>query len=156
MPALHSVLAFSPHATDDFCHAGILATACPSSGAPSPDPTRGKKHEASDFLSHNTDRWALHFLQRGWSERRPDDSPAARSAVLFANVRASLHPCFRSLSPGRARLPGLRSQRLAGPENIRVHPRSHRGNHESLSPKRSVSPTSPSTCRITVAPSAFA
>src|SRR5271157_3082163 len=94
--------------------------------------TRGTNHEVSDFLSHRTDRWAVNFLPGGWSERRSDDPPTARFAVFFANVRASLHPSFRSLSPGRARLPGLRSQRLAGPEKIRVHLRSHCGNHESL------------------------
>src|SRR5579872_3747173 len=107
-------------------------TVRPSPGTPSPDATRGANHEVSDFLSHRTDRWAVNFLSGVWSEKRPDDSPAARSALLFANVRASLHPSFRSLSSCRARLPRLRSQRLAGPEEIRVHLRSYRGNNESL------------------------
>ena len=146
-PTLHSIRAFSRHATGNFCHARILATACPSSGAPSPDPTRGTNHEEFDFLSHRTDRWAVNFLPGVWSERRPDDSLAARFAVFFANVQAALRPPLRSLSPGRSRLPRLRSQRLAEPENIRVHLRSHRGNHESLHRKCSVSPTSPSRCR---------
>src|SRR5271167_4104825 len=105
MPTLDSILVFSPHGTDDFCRARILSTACPSPGTPSPEATRGTNHEVSDSLSHRTDRWAVNFLPGVWSERRPDDSPAARFAVFLANVRASLHPPFRSLSPCRTRLP---------------------------------------------------
>src|SRR6202021_1651371 len=117
---------------DGFYGARIISIVRPSPRAPSPDATRGTNHEEFDFLSHRTDRWAVNFLPRVWSERRPDDSPAARLAIFFANVRASFHPSFRSLSPCRARLSGLRSQRLAGPENIRVPLRSHCGNTESL------------------------
>src|ERR1700719_762797 len=86
--------------------ARIISIVRPSPGTPSPDATRGTNHEVSDFLSHRTDRWAVNFLSGGWAERRPDDSPAARVAVFFANVRASLHPSFRSLSSCRARLSG--------------------------------------------------
>src|SRR5580698_1313265 len=120
------------HEADDFYSARVISVVRPSPGTASPDATRGKNHEVSHFLSHRADRWAVNFLPRVWSERRPDDSPAARLAIFFANVRASFHPSFRSLSPCRSRLPGLRSQRLAGPEKIRVHLRSPRGNHESL------------------------
>src|SRR6266581_4753457 len=96
---------------------------------------RGKKgtfHGTPDFLSHDTDRWALHLLPRGWSQRRAGASPTARTSLFIADVRAALRPAFRSLSPCRARLPGLRTQRLAGPENIRVYVRSLRRDHESL------------------------
>src|ERR1700733_9370805 len=72
----------SPHATDDFSYARILATACPSPGTTSPDATRGTNHEAFDFLSQRTDRWAVNFLPGVWSESRPDDSLAARFAVF--------------------------------------------------------------------------
>src|SRR5438876_7016569 len=97
-----------------------------------PGSFQGTSHGTPDFLSHDTDRWALHLLQRGRSEGRADNSPAARASFFIADVRASLRPDFRSLSPCRARLPGLRTQRLAGPENIRVYVRSLRRDHASL------------------------
>src|SRR5580658_7245703 len=97
-----------------------------------PRPRKGTSRGTPDLLSHDTDRRALHLLQRGRPERRAHASPAARAALFIADVRTSLRPAFRSLSPCRARLPRLRTQRLAGPEQIRVHLRSHRGNHESL------------------------
>src|SRR6266702_4320543 len=96
---------------------------------------RGKKGTCCgtpDFLSHDTNRWALHLLPRGRPHRRADAAPAARTPLFIADVRAALGPAFRSLSPGRARLPGLRTQRLAGPENLRVYVRSLRPDHESL------------------------
>src|SRR5207244_3382568 len=65
-------------------------------------------------------------------ERRADASPAARTSVIIADVRAALRPAFRSLSPCRARLPRLWTQRLAGPEKIRVYVRSLCRDHESL------------------------
>src|SRR5207245_10240159 len=89
-------------------------------------------HETPDFLSHDTDRWALHLLPRGWSQRRADAAPTARTSLFIADVRAALRPAFRWLSPGRARLPGLWTQRLAGPETIRVYVRSLRPDHASL------------------------
>ena len=42
------------------------------------------------------------FYREAGAERRADAPPVARTAVLFANVRAALHPSLRSLSPGRA------------------------------------------------------
>src|SRR5882724_4702803 len=90
-----------------------------------------RPHELPDFSSHDTGRWALHFLQRGRPERRSNDSLAARAALFVANVRAALCAAFRSLSPGRARLPWVRTQRLARPEAICVYVRSLRRHHES-------------------------
>src|ERR1700689_4842899 len=78
-----------------------------------PDAKKGTSHEISDFLSHRTDRWAVDLLPRGWAERRADLTAAARFAVFFANVRAALHTAVGALSPGRSRLPRLRTQRLA-------------------------------------------
>src|SRR6266699_1216296 len=95
-------------------------------------PRKGTSHGTPDFLSHATGRWALHLLQRGRPERRADATPAARTSFVIADVRASLCPTFRLLSPCRARLPGLRTQRLAGLEKIRIHVRSPRRDHESL------------------------
>src|SRR5437867_8807739 len=111
------------HGIGGFYDAGIISIA---------RPRKGRSHGTPDFLSHDTGRWALHLLQRGRPERRADASPAARTSLFIADVRASLHPAFRSLSPCRARLPGLRTQRLAGPEKIRVYVRSLRRDHESL------------------------
>src|SRR5439155_16283382 len=89
-------------------------------------------HQVPDLLSLNTDSRALDFLQRRRPEGRADASPAARISVIIADVRAALRPAFRSLSPCRARLPRLRTQRLAGPEKIRVYVRSLCRDHESL------------------------
>src|SRR6267142_3104291 len=108
-----------PHGVDGFCDARIISIA-------GPGPGKGTARGTPDFLSHDTDRWALHLLQRGRPERRADASPAARTSLFIADVRASLRPAFRSLSPCRARLPGLRTQRLAGPEAVRLYLRPHR------------------------------
>src|SRR5437868_1845940 len=97
-----------------------------------PSSRKGTFHGIPDFLSHDAGRWALHLLPRGRRRRRADAAPAARTSLFIADVRAALRPAFRSLSPGRARLPGLRTQRLAGPETIRVYVRSLRPDHESL------------------------
>jgi alpha/beta hydrolase family protein len=114
-----------PHGVDDFYDTRILSTAGPSPG-------KGTYHGTPDFLPHYTNRWAFHLLQRGRPERRADTSPAARTSLIIADVRASVRPAFRSLSPYRARLPGFRTQRVAGPKNIRVYLRSLRRDHESL------------------------
>src|SRR5258708_13303789 len=119
------MLAGLPHGVSVFCDAGIISIAGKSR-------RKGTSHGTPDFLPQDTDRWAFHFLQRGRAERRTDASPAARTSLIIADVRASVRPAFRSLSPCRARLPGLRSQRLAGPENIRVYVRSLRRDHESF------------------------
>src|SRR5689334_11239419 len=87
---------------------------------------------ASNLLSHHIGGWCFDLLQGGWLERRTDASLVARTAVFLADVRATIRAAVRSLSPRRARLPGLRTQRLAGPETIRVHVRSLRRDHESL------------------------
>src|SRR3989449_723950 len=83
-------------------------------------------------VSHDADRWAVHLLPRGWAKRRADAPAPPRTTLLVTDVRAPLRPAFRSLSPGRARLPGLRAQRLAGPEEICLHVRPLRRDHESL------------------------
>src|SRR5438876_9428677 len=111
------------HGIGGFYDAGIISIA---------RPRKGRSHGTPDFLSHDTGRWALHLLQRGRSERRAYAAPVARTSLFIADVRAFLRPAFRSLSPCRARLPGLRTQRLAGPEKIRVYVRSLRRDHESL------------------------
>src|SRR5437016_2690017 len=113
------------HGVGGFCDARIISIAGPSA-------RKGTSRGIPDFLSHDTDRWALHLLQRGRAESGADASPAARTSLVIADVRASLRPAFRSLSPCRARLPRLRTQRLAGPENIRVYVRSLRPDHEAL------------------------
>src|SRR5713101_97824 len=97
------MLSIIPHCIGSFCDAYFISIggSCPKKGSP-----RG----THDLLSHDTDRRAFHFLQRGRAERRADDSAAARTSIIIANVRASLHPAFRSLSPCRTRLPRLRTQ----------------------------------------------
>src|SRR5947209_13485162 len=122
---LDPMLAGLPHGVGGFYDARIISIAGPSS-------RKGTSRGIPDFLSHDTDRWALHLLQRGRPERRADAAPAARTPLFIADVRAALRPAFRSLSLCRARLPGLRTQRLAGPENLRVYVRSLRRDHESL------------------------
>src|SRR5438876_1211691 len=97
-----------------------------------PRPAKGTFRETPDFLSHDTGRWTLHLLQRDRAERRTDASPATRASFLIPDVRTPILSPVRSLSPYRARLPRLWPQRLARPENICVHVRSHRRNHESL------------------------
>ncbi len=64
--------------------------------------------------------------------RMPRRFSCCTDCPLLADVRASLRSAFGSLSLGRARLPGLRTQRLAGPEQIRVYVRPLRRDHESL------------------------
>src|SRR5258708_24683880 len=113
------------HGVGGFCSARIISIAGSS-------PRKGTSHGTPDFLSHDTHRWALHFLHRGRAERRADASLAPRTSVIIADVRATLRPAFRSLSPGRAGLSRLWTQRLAGPEKVRVHLRSLRRDHESL------------------------
>src|SRR5258708_1054053 len=100
--------------------------------AASPCAGKGTPPETLDCLSEDTGRWTLHLLQRSRSERRADASSAARTSIFLADVRSSLRPAFRSLPPYRAGLSRLRAQRLARPEKVRVHVRSHRRNHESL------------------------
>src|SRR5438067_1116573 len=116
------MLAGVPHGVGGFCDAHIISIALPS-------PRKGTSHGTPDFLSHDTDRWALHLLQRGWPEGCADDSLFARIAIFVADVRAAVRPAFRSLSPRRAGLPGLWAQRLAGSKKIRVYVRSPRRDH---------------------------
>src|SRR6516165_2264575 len=98
-----------PHNAGGFYDAWSISFARPS-------PRKGTLRATPDFVSHDADRWPLHFLQRGRPERCADYSHATRISLFIANVRTSLRPTRRSLSPCRARLPGIRTQRLAGPE----------------------------------------
>src|SRR5882762_8150184 len=100
--------------------------------AASPCAGKGTPPETLDCLSHDTGGWTLYLLPRSRSERRADASSAARTSIFLADVRSSLRPAFRSLPPYRAGLSRLRAQRLARPEKVRVHIRSHSRNHESL------------------------
>src|ERR1700733_2385418 len=75
-----------------FGDAGIISTACSS-------PRKRTSYGTPDFLSHDTDRWAHHLLQRGRTERRADASPSARTSLIIADVRTFIRPAFRSLSP---------------------------------------------------------
>src|SRR5260370_42094887 len=100
-------------------HGGALFRDARSNSIASPRPRKGTPHETPHSLSHHTDRWSLHLLQRGLPERRANASPAARTALLVTNVRAAVGPAFRPLSPCRARLSGLRTQLLAGSAKIR-------------------------------------
>src|SRR6266545_6835078 len=118
--------------TEEVFRSGRKAGEPPRERIAGPSPRKGMSHETPDVLSHDTDRRALHLLQRGRPERRADASPTARTSLFIADVRAALRPACRSLSPCRARLPGLRTQRLAGPETLRVYVRSLRRDHESL------------------------
>src|SRR6266850_332735 len=97
-----------------------------------PDSRKRAFRGTPDFLSLDTHRWGVHLLQGGRPQGGADASPAARASLFIADVRGSLPPVVRPLSPCRARLPRLRTQRLARPENLRVYVRSLRGSHESL------------------------
>src|SRR5262249_40463949 len=101
------------HGIGGYCDARIIAMAGRS-------PRKGTSHGTPDFLSHDTDRWALHLLQGARPQRRADAAPPARLSLFIADVRASLRLALRSLSPCRTRLPGLRTQRLARPEKVRA------------------------------------
>src|SRR5213080_1989573 len=72
-----------------------------------PGPRKGTSRGTPDLLSYDTGRWPLHLLQRGGLERRAHAAAAARPSLFIADVRASLRPPVRSLSPGRARYPGF-------------------------------------------------
>src|SRR5262249_3183250 len=67
-------------------------------------------------------------------EAGPKDAPPLLMLQGFpsSSRRASICPTFRSLSPRRAGLPRLRTQRLAGSEKIRLLVRLLRCDHESL------------------------
>src|SRR3981081_3363839 len=103
-----------PHGGSALCDAGIISTA-------GSNPRKETSHGTPDFLSHDTDRWAFHLLQRGRAERRADASPSARTSLIIADVRASVRAAFRSVSPCRGRLSGLRLQRLAGPAHVAIY-----------------------------------
>ena len=71
-----------------------------------------------------------------YREAGPKDAPTLLLLHGLPSSSRMFEPLFarlsESLSPRRARLPGLRTQRLAGPEEVRVHVRPLRRDHESL------------------------
>ena len=81
------MLACLLHGVNGFSDARIIAIARTS-------PRKGTSHATPDFLSHNTDEWALDLLQRGRSEGRADASPAARISLFIAEFE----PLFARLS----------------------------------------------------------
>ena len=170
-PQTHSEIKrciFPPHSAGSDAynsHAQALVAAVLFSSFQSPGPSprkrprkgpKGTFHGTLHRISHRKGRRPHHLLPRSRPERCANPSPPARTPLFIANVRASLRPPFRSLPSHRARLSGLRPQRLARPEKIRVHLRSHRRRDESF--HRSARPhrATRSTCRTTAAPSAFA
>src|SRR5260221_2601604 len=87
---------------------------------------------AFDFLSDGPGRGTLDLLQGDRPRGGAGTPPAARASLFLANVRASPRQALRSLSPDRTGLPGLRTQRLAAAERLRVYLRSLRRDHEPL------------------------
>src|SRR6202521_4699231 len=122
---LAPILAGFSHCARDFYDARNISTA-------GPRPGKGTSREPPDFLSHDTGRWTLHLLQRGRVERRADAFAVARASFLIPDVRGPVFTAFRSLSPSRARLSRIRTQRLAGSEKIPLYFRPLRRHHESF------------------------
>jgi len=80
------------------------------------NPRKETSHGTPDFYrTTQIDGLSIFYREAG-----PKDAPtllrSARTSLIIADVRASVRAAFRSVSPCRARLSGLRSQRLAGPE----------------------------------------
>ena len=71
-----------------------------------------------------------------YREAGPKDAPTLLLLHGLPSSSRMFEPLFARLAdrypPGRARLPGLRAQRLAGPEEICLHVRPLRRDHESL------------------------
>src|ERR1700722_10202649 len=121
-----------PYGPRRFCALLILSITGP---IPRKHPRKGSKgtfHGTLDCVSHRKSRRPLHLLPRSRPERCANASSPPRAPLFIANVRTSVRPPFRSLPPHRARLPRLRTQRLARPEKIRLHLRPHRRRHESF------------------------
>jgi hypothetical protein len=114
-----------PRGVGAFCAARIISIAGPSSRKERP------VEHPTFYRTTQIDGLSIFYREAG-PKRCADASPAARTSLFIADVRASLRPAFRSVSPCRARLPGLRTQRVAGPEKICVYVRSLRRGHESL------------------------
>jgi hypothetical protein len=88
---LNPMLADFLPSTRDFCVCSI--------------PGKGRSHGAPDFLSHNSDRWNLHLLQRSGAERRSHHPVAARSSIVVADVSAAADEACRRLPLGCPGLP---------------------------------------------------
>ena len=119
---------------------------------------QGKEHPVEHPTVYRTTQ--IDGLSIFYREAGPKDAPtillSPRSPFILAHVRPSLCAARRSLSPRRPRLPWLRTQRLARPEKICLHLRSHRRGHESFHRSARSHQATRSTCRTTAAPSAFA
>jgi len=94
-------LKVSRMAAGGFSDARNISAASPCAG-------KGTAPETLDCLSHDTDRWALHLLQRSRSERRADGSTAARTSVFLADcsiLSSASFPITTTLS--RRNYPGF-------------------------------------------------
>jgi hypothetical protein len=95
------------HGVGGFSDACIISLAGSS-------PRKGTPNEIPDFVSHGTDKWALHLLPGGRPERRADDPPAARASLFL--VITDVHARYfgtelndQSLTPGdNARIGSIR------------------------------------------------
>ena len=95
-----------------------------------------------------------------YRESGPKDAPTILLLHGLPSSSRMFEPLFTRLSD-RYHLvapdyPGFGHSDWPDPKTIRVHLRSHRGNHESLHRGAWSLPLHASICRITVAPSAFA
>src|SRR6516225_3856022 len=93
----------SPHSTrclQTYCMAWVIFVAFSSS--PLVETEARERPMEHPTLSHDTNQWDFHLAQRGRPKRRAGISPPARISLLVADVRASIRPAFRSLSPRRA------------------------------------------------------
>ena len=68
----------------------------------------------------------LSLLSGGRTEGRSHHPLTARPSIVVANVSAAADPARRQVPSGRARLSGLRPQRLARTQAVRLHLRPHR------------------------------
>jgi len=106
--------------------------------------------EEPDVVSHDADRWPV----ISYREAGPKDGPTLlllHGLPFRRGCSSRSSPGFPIAITGRARLPGLRAQRLAGPEDICLHVRHYAEiiNHFA---ERSGSRATRCTCRITAAP----
>src|SRR5580704_10976413 len=77
---LAPILAGHLHGASGFYDAHNISTA-------GPRPGKGTFRETADFLSHDTGRWTLDFLQRSRAERRANAFAVARASFLIPDVR---------------------------------------------------------------------
>src|SRR5579859_1704237 len=98
-------------------------------------PFKGQqKRIADEFcgVPHKSDRWPIDFLPGIWCEEYADASPAPRTSVVVSNVRSTFRATIGPIPLDRTGLSWVRAQRLAGPEEVRLHLRSLGCGHESF------------------------